>query len=541
MVRFRSRKVTVKVPGGRPQQRRERQVLVDDFRHPLLPKWSIEAINLLLDWLQHAINLDRDRGSGSALPLPSQYKIIASHLVSSTDGRNCFPCQQTVITNALCPFLLGDFAWRIDEQRVRDGRAEQRRQSSAAKEAAAAEQKDEDEARRRSWQQQLKQHATALQAQLPEHDRGYVNALQRGFQRAQYSADDEQKLAASLGTQVGRHETGVATEQWFYALLKRRLTTYRPNDARLHGQFDRPEILNLELVRGLRGECDLRVQALSGEWFGVQTKTLSHVDGNSYQFVCTNRWSPSLLIAAADNTYQHFALVWARDTYGERFTVTFGVEAAAAHTARVILKTSDDKEFIDKLILVLPQAVPAPHRRPAGSMMVNNTWQELCSLQFIAARCMSLGIPCVAADRADAAYDLLVNHGHRVQVKASKSGVGFFGLHRQQKDHVRGTSVHRPYRATDFDFLVLVLLPSNNVGDIGTWIIPMEKLRREGLVSYYDENGDVQVGSSDMSVDLRRHSELCEPFKEAWDLLQQHSAAVGGRSIGRDSGELGRV
>ena len=333
IVSFGNRNVRVSSePPQPPVSRRVRDTLLNDFRHPLPVDWSVETINLFLNSLAHAIALDRAKGSEVELPLPVEYRIIASRLVTSEPLRHCFPCQQTVITNTLRRFLNGEFTWRITAEEVQQGRQQQADQSTAAARATAEAWRAEKEAARRLWQQRMQQNAVALQERLDEIKRGYDNALLQGFGRA-VTADDERRLAASLCTHVERHETGVATEQWFIAQLKRRLTSYRPNEARLHGQFDRPEILDLELVRGLRGECDLRVQLLSGDWCGVQTKTLSHVDGTSYQFECTDKWTPSLLIAAADNTYQNFALVWARHTYGQRFTVTFGVEAATEHTA----------------------------------------------------------------------------------------------------------------------------------------------------------------------------------------------------------------
>ena len=179
------------------------------------------------------------------------------------------------------------------------------------------------------------------------------------------------------------------------------------------------------------------------------------------------------------------------------------------------MKTNNDQEFITKLIQLLPNAVSTPHSRLAGSMMVESTWIELLSLQFIGARCLQLGIPYVAADRADAAYDVVVNVGHRVQVKATRTGSGRCRLHRRHRDRERGIDVYRPYRATDFDLLMLILLPSNDVGGIGTWIIPMEQLRRQGLVSYYNENGILTIGSAEMSIDLHLLTGLYLPFREA--------------------------
>ena len=510
-------------------QQRIREALVDDFRHPLGGDWTVQAINLLLHWLADIIDRDRHcdlRGRGRAAELPSEYRIVASRLVTSLQHRHCFPCTQSVISASLRPFLDGDFTWRIDEAGVQLGIDEQRRQSAAARKEAAEERRAEAAVARQQWQQELQQNAAALQAMLPDLDRGYVNALMQGLGRTP-SVEDERKVAANLATDVSFLETGVATEQWFIAQLKRRLTSYRPSETRLHGQFDRPEILDLEMVRGLRGECDLRVQMLSGGWSGVQTKTLSHMDGNSYQFACTNKWSPLLLIAAADNTYQHFALVWAQDTYGPSFTITFGVAAATEHTARVILKTDNHVDFINQLIQLLPQAVAAPHSRPAGTMMTDNTWMELHSLQFIGAKCTSLGIPWAAANRADSAHDLLVNFGHRVQVKSSKTGRGVFHLSRMHWDRERRVRVLRPYRASDFDFLMLVLLPSNNVGSIASWVIPMEQLRRQGLVTYYNEEGVLIAGAERMVVDIRQQPGWNQPFREAWHLLQQRAVVEG--------------
>ena len=275
---------------------------MDDFQHSLREDWSVEAVNLLLHWLADAIERDRTfavRGRGRVAALPSEYRIAVSRLVTSLPARHCFPCTQSVISAALRPFLDGDYAWRIDMLGVEMG-VKQRRQSAAARKAQAAERSAEAAQRRHQWHVRLHQNAAALQAELPNINRGYANALLQGLGRPP-TADDEQKVAASFATPVSFLETGVDTEQWFIAQLRRRLTTFRPNDARLH-QPGRLEILNVELVRGLRGECGLRVQLLTGVWVGLQTKTLSFMDGSSYQFGCTDKWSPSLLIACADNT-----------------------------------------------------------------------------------------------------------------------------------------------------------------------------------------------------------------------------------------------
>ena len=465
-----------------------------------------------------AISRDRvctAKARGDYAAVPTEYRIAPSRLVTSLPARRCFPCTQTVVSSALRPFLDGDYTWRIDTTAVQLASTEQRRQSHASQKEQADANRAAAAMQRHQWSVQLQQNATDFQSLLPSLDQSYKNALQQGFGRAA-TADDEQRLAINFATPVTNVETGVATEQWFIALLRRRLTTYRPGETRLR-QPGRVEILDLELVRGLRGEVDVRVQMLSGQWYGLQVKTLSYIDGSSYQFGCTDKWSPNLLIAATDNTYQRFALLWARDTYGDRFTVTFGVEAATAHTAKVVLKTDNDIDFINWIVELLPQSVATPHSRPAGSMMILPTWMELLSLQFIGAKCMALGVPWVAANRADAAYDLVINHTHRVQVKAST--VKRFHLSRDHWDRDEHQHVIRPYRATDFDFLLLVLLPSsrNPIGPISSYVIPMGQLQKCGLVSFYNEEGVFVPSTKGMYVTLYPE---WERFREAWALLQ---------------------
>ena len=147
---------------------------------------------------------------------------------------------------------------------------------------------------------------------------------------------------------------------------------------------------------------------------------MNWISGTTFQFQCTNSWSTDLLIAAADSTFRYFALVRAGDTYGPQFTVTMGAEAVTEHTAKVLLKTSDVRAFIDEIIRRLPLSTPAPHSRPACSMMTHNAWTEQLSLQFIAGKCRQLALPCTIASRAESSFDMVVNRAHRVQVKATR-------------------------------------------------------------------------------------------------------------------------
>jgi hypothetical protein len=162
--------------------------------------------------------------------------------------------------------------------------------------------------------------------------------MQAAVGRPTAEQDDVELAACFATTKVSLEDIGVATEHWFLDQLRRRSRTYRPASQRAQ-----PSMLpfkDVQLARGLRGGCDIRVQLASGDWHGLQVKTLSYVDGRSFQFDCTPSWSPNLLVAAADSSFQSFALLWARDSYGSRFCVTFGVETATERTGRIIWKST---------------------------------------------------------------------------------------------------------------------------------------------------------------------------------------------------------
>lgn len=518
-----------------PETRRFREVLLLDFRHPYT-EWSVDSINLFLDMMATAITQDRKykyaRGVRAQASTPRKYRVVTSRLISNKPERRCFPANQNTINAALGPFLDGNLDYRVTEQVVEQTLSDQRAQSHAHERARADENRNQAAIDRRVWSAQIASNGSQMFELQSSVDQAYRNALAVGLGHAP-NTDEEKQLATCLATTVTRQDIGVGTEHWFMIQLQRRMTTYRPAVSALHGQPGRLEISDVELVRGLRGEADIRVQLLSQQWHGLQAKTMTYIKDDSYRFACTNKWSPNLLIAATDATFQRFALVWARDTYGAGFTITFGSDSTAEHTAQVILKTTNAEQLINTIIEQLPLALDTPHSRPAGSMMSDTTWTELTSLHYVAAKCLALEIPCVAADRSDAAHDLVVN-GHRVQVKATKSGQArrrFFG---RQHNTAAGTGrgERRSYRASDFDILMLVLLPDLDHrgadGSIVTYIIPMEQLRKKKLVTYYEEDGRVVVGDPDMQLNLSLYPEW-RRFKEAWDIVQR-SALGGGES-----------
>jgi hypothetical protein len=131
------------------------------------------------------------------------------------------------------------------------------------------------------------------------------------------------------------------------------------------------------------------------------------------------------------------------------------------------------------------------------------------------------------SNRAESAFDLLVNNGHRVQVKSTKRGTSNFDLHRMHWDRQLRARVWRPYRASDFDFLVYVMLPPNDNDAISTWIIPMAQLVKHRLVTSYNEYGVPTPGADAMTVNLNDYPELEQRCKETWHLLQQVAVVVG--------------
>ena len=486
-----------------------RDVLVDGFTVPLPSMWSVLAINLLLERLQSAIAADRADTSlwSDSAPAPAEYRVVPSRLVTKLKaGHLCLPRNQTIIKSAVKEFLDGDFAYRVVEARLEQTNQEHNRQTSAARARLREEEAERERVARFAWLQSLLQHSELQQQRLPQRQHAYAEMMQAVLGRP-VTAQDDATLARAMGSsQVSTAEIGVSTEHWFLGQLRERSALYRP--AAQRGQSTELPLQDVQLVRSLRGECDLRVQLASGDWHGLQVKTMSYIDGRTYQLPVSNRWSPNLLVAAVDNAFQHFALLWARHSYGSKFAVTFGVEAATEHTAKLSWKSDSAnqlEEFFAKIAELLPQSVETPHWRPAGSLMVENTELEFRSLQFVGQQLTQLGLQWRVADRSDAAYDLVVNNFLRVQVKASTWDS--FLLHRT---HYEGGDVVRPYRCSDFDFLV-VLLPAG--ATFRAWVIPMTWLMEKRFVTTFDRRGQAVASNGIMELSIAGYAAELQEFR----------------------------
>jgi hypothetical protein len=172
-------------------------------------------------------------------------------------------------------------------------------------------------------------------------------------------------------------------------------------------------------------------------------------------------------------------------------------------------------EFFDRITEALPQSVQTPHWRLAGSMLTENTETEFRSVQFIGQKLNILGIAWRAANRADAAFDLLVNNLVRVQVKVKASATSFPLRRSHWKE---GERVTRPYRSYDFDFLVAMEPDAHAPFLFHAWVIPMTWLVLEGFVTAMDIHGSlVPIRPEIFSP---RPADL-QVYADKWNLLNQ--------------------